>query len=241
MSPRSERSSGSLPSKPPALISTPTSSPTPFTVTVTAPPATVPSTVVSLSRAWASWSCSCICWACWSRAFMSKPPAPPSASNGFWVMVRSPLGSGGCSLVADLLDHPGAELALEQLGPGKALVVGVDVVGMRVGVGGGQVVGAAGVGAAALPGLLDGGLGGGDRLRSGLLACGRRGLLGRPGLGVGAARRVRREVRRHVGRGLGLVGRPRGRRVRRGRAVRGGVGGRGRGSGSAGRDRARGV
>ena len=35
----------------------------------------------------------------------------------------------------DLLDHPGAELTLEQLGPGEALVVGVDVVGMRLGVG----------------------------------------------------------------------------------------------------------
>ena len=53
MSPRSARSSASVPSKPPALISTPTSSPTPLTWTVTAPPATVPSTTVSASRAWA--------------------------------------------------------------------------------------------------------------------------------------------------------------------------------------------
>ena len=53
MSPRSDRSSASLPSNSPALIATPTSSPTPLMVTVTAPPATVPSTVVSASRAWA--------------------------------------------------------------------------------------------------------------------------------------------------------------------------------------------
>src|SRR6478735_7717361 len=192
MSPRSERSSGSLPSKPPALISTPTSSPTPLTLTVTAPPATVPSTVVSLSRAWASWSCSCICWACWSSAFMSKPPAPPSASKGFWVMVRSPLGLVGCSLVPDLLDHPGAELALEQLGPRETLVVCVDVVGVRVGVRGRQGVGAVGrLAAAGLAGLLDRGLGGGDRLGSGLLT--RR--LGAPAPTVGdLARRLRRAV-----------------------------------------------
>src|SRR3954454_2592590 len=182
MSARSERSSGLSPSKPPALISTPTSSPTPLTVAVTAPPATVPSTVVSARRAWALASCSCICWACWRRAFMSKPP-PPSASNGFWL-IGSPLGRRVVlrrSLVPDLLDHLRPELTLEQLGGAHALVVGVDVVRVRPGVGVGPLVTAGRrrrlVGR---PGLL-------DRLPRG--RAGRRlGSHRRPGLGVGRRR-----------------------------------------------------
>src|SRR6478735_4096825 len=138
MSPRSARSSALLPSKPPVLISTPTSSPTPLTWTVTAPPATVPPTTVSASCAWALASCSCICWACWSNAFMSKPP-PPSASKGFWLMGSAPLGWGWWSLVRDLLDRLGAELTLEQLGSAQTLVLGVQVVGSCVGVGAGPV------------------------------------------------------------------------------------------------------
>ena len=166
MSPRSARSSGSLASKPPALIRTPTSSPTPLTSTVTAPPETVPSTVVSDRRAWALCSCSCICWACWSRAFMSKPP-PPRASKGFSVMVgitsRSGRRTAQGSWVADLVDHLGAELAAQQLGGVEALVLGVEVVGACLGVGGGQVLRAGvGRGATALAGLLDRPARGGD-------------------------------------------------------------------------------
>src|SRR6478735_6698532 len=152
MSPRSARSSALLPSKPPVLISTPTSSPTPLTWTVTAPPATVPPTTVSASCAWALASCSCICWACWSRAFMSKPP-PPSASKGFWLM-GAPLASGW-SLVRDLLDHRGAELTLEQLGGADALVLGVEVVGAGIGVGRRPVRAGLGRPLVGGPGLLD--------------------------------------------------------------------------------------
>src|SRR5687768_520651 len=115
---------------------TPTSSPTPLAVTVTAPPATVPSTVCLARLACASSSCCCICCACWRRAFMSKPP--PRASKGFWV-IGSPgeiegAGWRGTSVVPDLLDQPGAErLAEEGLGVegrrlGVAVVVAVDVV-----------------------------------------------------------------------------------------------------------------
>src|SRR3954447_8396794 len=154
MSPRSDRSSGSLPSKPPALISTPTSSPTPLTLTLTAPPATVPSTTVSASRSWALCSCSCICWACCSRAFMSKPP-PPRASKGFWLMRGSPLGRGSESRVADLLDHLRTELALEQLGGAHARVLGVEFVGVGGGVGRVPVRRRGGAGLVGGAGLLD--------------------------------------------------------------------------------------
>src|SRR4051812_16123812 len=193
MSPRSARSSGSLPSKPPALISTPTSSPTPLTFTVTAPPATVPSTTVSASRSCAAWSCSCICWACWSRAFMSKPP-PPRASKGFWLMGWSHL-----SRVADLLDHLGAELALEELRRAHALVLGVEVVGVGVGVRRRPVGTGLGLLLVGRPGLLDRVAGGRARVGRRLLlhGCGLRGGLrlrlghGGPGdrrraLGLGA-------------------------------------------------------
>src|SRR3954469_20775243 len=149
------------------------SSPTPLTVTVTAPPATEPSTVVSLRRAWASSSCSCICWACWSRAFMSKPP-PPRASKGFWLMgcSLSALGSawvvrdggGWRSRVPDLLDHLRAELAAEQLGGAHALVVGVDVVGMGLGVDRRPVGPPGSTGLVGVRGPLDAPPGRGDRL-----------------------------------------------------------------------------
>src|SRR6478736_168702 len=210
MSARSDRSSGSLPSKPPALISMPTSSPTPLTVAVTAPPATVPSTVVSASRACALASCSCICWACWSRAFMSKPP-PPSASNGFWL-IGSPLGrSGGASLVPDLLDHLRPELALEQLGGADALVVGVDVVGVRLGVGVGPLRTGGLRRLVGRPGLLDRLARGGDGALVGLGLAGRRrrgrlGVPGRRGLGRGGRRRGRLGDRGPGDRGRALRG-----------------------------------
>src|SRR6478735_7195642 len=191
MSARSARSSGSLPSKPPALISMPTSSPTPLTFAVTAPPATVPSTRVSASRCWASWSCSCICCACWSSAFMSKPP-PPSASNGFWV-IGPPSRLAGCSSrVLDLLDHLRTELALEQLGGTDALILRVDVVGVRLGVGRRPVRAALRRRRVATAGLLDG-------LTRRLGGLGPRRLGGRLGLGG-------RRLRRGLGYGYGGAG-----------------------------------
>src|SRR5687767_2700028 len=122
-------------------MATPTSSPTPLTVTVTAPPATVPSTVCSARRSWAEASCSCICCACWSRAPMSKPP-PPSPSKGFWLIVSPDVVGlwGGSSRVLDLVDHLGAEGLLEQRGAVEALGVGVRVVGVGRRVGQGRVV-----------------------------------------------------------------------------------------------------
>src|SRR6478752_226380 len=201
MSPRSERSSALPPSNPPALISTPTSSPTPLTWTVTAPPATVPSTTVSASWACALASCSCICWACWSRAFMSKPP-PPSASNGFWLMILA--SRRASSLVRDLLDHRRAELPLEQLRGADALVLGVEVVGAGVGVGRRPV--GAGLRRALVsgPGLLDRLPGGGGRGRG---LRGRRRVLGHRGRPLGLGARIDDRVdlpagTDHVDRGL---------------------------------------
>src|SRR6478735_929480 len=196
MSPRSARSSGSLPSKPPALISTPTSSPTPLTFAVTAPPATVPSTTVSVSRAWAFCSCSCICWACWSRAFMSKPPSPPSPSKGFCWVIGTPLDRWVWSLVLDLLDHLGAELTLEQLGGADAALVGVEVVGVGVGVGLGPRGGALGPALVGRAGLLDRVAGSRHRVGVG------RSLL-RRGFGRGLGGRRRRHRR---GFGCGIRG-----------------------------------
>ncbi len=80
------RSDSLEPSNPPGRIATAWSSPTPLTVTVTAPPPTVPSSLASVSRCWAPSSCSCICWAWASRPSRSKPPPPPSASKGLSVM-----------------------------------------------------------------------------------------------------------------------------------------------------------
>src|SRR6478672_6955162 len=101
----------------------------PLTVTVTEPPATVPSTRASTKRSWALSSCSCICWACCSRPWRSKPPGspePPSDSKGFWDM-----GGVTCSLVGDLFDDLGAQRLLEKLRPVETLRLGIDVVVAR--------------------------------------------------------------------------------------------------------------
>src|SRR4029453_11180280 len=110
---------------------------------------------------------------------MSKPPAPPSDSKGFWVICFSFLASGVMSRVADLVDDLGAELPAQQLGTVDPLVLGVEVVGVGVGVGRGQVVGPGHL-RAALAGLLDGAAGGGDGLRPGArrLRPGGRALIG---------------------------------------------------------------
>src|SRR5919106_194802 len=124
---------------------TATSSPTPLAVTVTAPPATVPSTVCLARLAWASSSCCCICCACWRRAFMSKPP-PPRASKGFWV-IGSPTfvdGEDGAgrsgwnevSVVLDLFDQPGAERLAEQGLGVERRRLGVRIIRVDVVVGG---------------------------------------------------------------------------------------------------------
>ena len=120
MSPRSERSSGSLPSKPPALMSTPTSSPTPLTVTVTAPPATVPSTRASASRCLGLLELLLHLLGLLHQGVEVEAAALRAAAGsskgllGFCVMV-SPLWSGSGRVdvrMGDLLDHLGAELAL---------------------------------------------------------------------------------------------------------------------------------
>ena len=156
MSPRSERSSASLPSKPPALISTPTSSPTPLTVTVTAPPATVPSTVGLASRSWAF--CELLLHLLGLLEQGVHVEAAGSAERLEGVLGHGALISRGRVGahwwgISSMTWAPSSRC--EQLGAVEALVVGVEVVGVGVGVGGGQVVGPAALGAAGLPGLLD--------------------------------------------------------------------------------------
>src|SRR3954453_17727272 len=83
---------------------------------------------------------------------MSKPPAPPSASKGFWFSVIGvPSGSWGCcgcswvrgvsSWMLDLLDHGRPELAGEQVLAAEPFGVGIEVVAADHGVGGREVVG----------------------------------------------------------------------------------------------------
>src|SRR6185503_5959584 len=97
----------------------------------TRPSPTVPSTVVAASSCWAEATCSCICWACCSRALKSKPPSP----KGFWSWVMVCLSSVRGSVVGDLFDDARTELALEELRTAEAVVVrvGVVAVGVRVG------------------------------------------------------------------------------------------------------------
>ncbi|WP_425571643.1 FAD-dependent monooxygenase, partial [Nocardioides aquiterrae] len=91
--------------------------------------------------------------------------------------VTSPSGS----LVADLFDHLGAELALEQLGGAHPLVLGVEVVGVGVGVGRRPVRAALHLGGVGRAGLLDRLPGGGAGVRPRRLGGRGRGL--RLGLG----------------------------------------------------------
>jgi len=49
-------------------------------ITLTMPPPALASTVSSFSFSCACSICSCICWACFIRAFTSKPPGPPRAT-----------------------------------------------------------------------------------------------------------------------------------------------------------------
>src|SRR6478672_5692847 len=200
---RSARLSASPPSNSPALMSTRCSSPTPLTVTVTAPPATVPSTVVSASWACALASCSCICWACPSSALRSRPP------KGLSVMLVS------LSLVADLFDDLGAQLPLEQLGAAEVVDVRVEVVRVRVGVRGAELLG----GVVGRPSTRTGRLDGAPRgLDGATVQTALHGLfvrrLRRPGC-VSCLRRLRRPRRRldrprrgvlHVRRRRGLLG-----------------------------------
>ena len=113
----------------------------PLTVTVTAPPATVPSTVglrelllgahraapASAGPAGAGRSCR-------SRRLRGRRRGSGSSSC-LSRLVQSVCRQLGWSVVRDLLDHLGAELALEQLGAGEAVVLGVGVVAVGVGVG----------------------------------------------------------------------------------------------------------
>ena len=144
MSPRSERSSASLPSKPPALISTPTSSPTPLTLTVTAPPATVPSTVVSASRCLGVLELLLHLLGLLEQGVHVE--AAGSAERVEGVLGHGRLTSRSVGVVtgariSSITWAPSSRC--EQLGAVDALVLGVEVVGVGVGVGGGQVVGLA--------------------------------------------------------------------------------------------------